>query len=77
MFFFVVAQINCELFSACGRKIVTGAKKQNNLSVTNKSQTLPRNLGSKAVASASGFRTPNKPTATPPVIRRTIVSKPD
>lgn len=59
---------------ACGRKIVTGVKKQSNLSISNKSQTLPRNLGSKAVANTSGFRTPNKPTATPPVVRRTIVS---
>ncbi|KAL5284508.1 SPAST family protein [Megaselia abdita] len=62
-------------FLACGRKIVTGVKKHNNLSITNKSQTLPRNLGSKAVANTSGFRTPNKPTATPPVMRRTIAGR--
>ncbi|KAL5284506.1 SPAST family protein [Megaselia abdita] len=69
------SKLTTTLSPACGRKIVTGVKKHNNLSITNKSQTLPRNLGSKAVANTSGFRTPNKPTATPPVMRRTIAGR--
>ena len=60
-------------FTASGRKIVAVGSKRTNLNVTNKSQTLPRNLGSKAIASTSGYRVNNKPaTATPPVIRKQI-----
>ncbi|XP_055904070.1 spastin isoform X1 [Eupeodes corollae] len=53
---------------ASGRKLTIGTKRPGNLGVINKSQTLPRNIGSKA--NVNGTRTPLKTAATPPAVRR-------
>ncbi|XP_055904071.1 spastin isoform X2 [Eupeodes corollae] len=55
-------------FLASGRKLTIGTKRPGNLGVINKSQTLPRNIGSKA--NVNGTRTPLKTAATPPAVRR-------
>ena len=61
------------LFSASGRKLTVSSKRPGNLAVVNKSQTLPRNLGSKN-AIAGVPRQPIKTAATPPAVRRQFVS---
>ncbi|XP_034663789.1 spastin isoform X1 [Drosophila subobscura] len=59
--------------SASGRKLTIGTKRPGNLAVaTNKSQTLPRNLGSKT--SVGAVRQPGKTAATPPAVRRQFSS---
>ncbi|XP_055378237.1 spastin isoform X2 [Condylostylus longicornis] len=68
-------------FLASGRKLNVANKRPGNLGVINKSSTLPRNLGSKAIvtgpaAIGSGNysvvpqRQPTKTAATPPAVRR-------
>ncbi|SPP82734.1 spastin isoform X1 [Drosophila guanche] len=58
---------------ASGRKLTIGTKRPGNLAVaTNKSQTLPRNLGSKT--SVGAVRQPGKTAATPPAVRRQFSS---
>ncbi|XP_034663790.1 spastin isoform X2 [Drosophila subobscura] len=60
-------------FLASGRKLTIGTKRPGNLAVaTNKSQTLPRNLGSKT--SVGAVRQPGKTAATPPAVRRQFSS---
>ncbi|KMZ05442.1 spastin isoform X2 [Drosophila simulans] len=60
-------------FLASGRKLTIGSKRPVNLAVANKSQTLPRNLGSKTSVSAVQ-RQPAKTAATPPAVRRQFSS---
>ncbi|XP_052853975.1 spastin isoform X2 [Drosophila gunungcola] len=60
-------------FLASGRKLTIGTKRPGNLAVTNKSQTLPRNLGSKTSVGAVQ-RQPAKTAATPPAVRRQFSS---
>ncbi|XP_017140806.1 spastin isoform X1 [Drosophila miranda] len=58
---------------ASGRKLTIGTKRPGNLAVAaNKSQTLPRNLGSKT--SVGAVRQPGKTAATPPAVRRQFSS---
>ncbi|XP_037822002.1 spastin isoform X2 [Lucilia sericata] len=58
-------------FLASGRKLTVSSKRPGNLAVANKSQTLPRNLGSKnAIASVPRIKT----AATPPAVRRQFSS---
>lgn len=61
-------------YIASGRKLTVGNKRPGNLGVMNKSQTLPRSMGSKAVlnngSGTSQQRPAPKPAATPPAIRR-------
>ncbi|KAH8264553.1 hypothetical protein KR038_009970 [Drosophila bunnanda] len=59
--------------SASGRKLTIGTKRPGNLAVANKSQTLPRNLGSKTSVGAVQ-RQPAKTAATPPAVRRQFSS---
>ncbi|XP_017140807.1 spastin isoform X2 [Drosophila miranda] len=60
-------------FLASGRKLTIGTKRPGNLAVAaNKSQTLPRNLGSKT--SVGAVRQPGKTAATPPAVRRQFSS---
>ncbi|XP_052853880.1 spastin isoform X1 [Drosophila gunungcola] len=59
--------------TASGRKLTIGTKRPGNLAVTNKSQTLPRNLGSKTSVGAVQ-RQPAKTAATPPAVRRQFSS---
>ncbi|KAH8291869.1 hypothetical protein KR054_001565 [Drosophila jambulina] len=59
--------------SASGRKLTIGTKRPGNLAVANKSQTLPRNLGSKTSVGAVQ-RQPAKTAATPPAVRRQLSS---
>ncbi|KMZ05441.1 spastin isoform X1 [Drosophila simulans] len=59
--------------TASGRKLTIGSKRPVNLAVANKSQTLPRNLGSKTSVSAVQ-RQPAKTAATPPAVRRQFSS---
>ncbi|ALC47445.1 spas [Drosophila busckii] len=64
-------------FLASGRKLTIGNKRPGNLAVANKSQTLPRNLGSKTsstVGAAALQRQPGKTAATPPAVRRQFSS---
>ncbi|KAH8236739.1 hypothetical protein KR026_009790 [Drosophila bipectinata] len=61
--------------AASGRKLTVGTKRPGNLAVANKSQTLPRNLGSKTSVGAVQ-RQPAKTAATPPAVRRQFVSVP-
>lgn len=61
------------VFLASGRKLTVSSKRPGNLAVANKSQTLPRNLGSKN-AIAGVPRQPIKTAATPPAVRRQFVS---
>ncbi|XP_043652084.1 spastin isoform X1 [Drosophila teissieri] len=58
---------------ASGRKLTIGSKRPVNLAVANKSQTLPRNLGSKTSVGAVQ-RQPAKTAATPPAVRRQFSS---
>ncbi|XP_037727968.1 spastin isoform X2 [Drosophila subpulchrella] len=60
-------------FLASGRKLTIGTKRPVNLAVANKSQTLPRNLGSKTSVGAVQ-RQPAKTAATPPAVRRQFSS---
>ncbi|XP_016978532.1 spastin isoform X2 [Drosophila rhopaloa] len=60
-------------FLASGRKLTIGTKRPGNLAVANKSQTLPRNLGSKTSVGAVQ-RQPAKTAATPPAVRRQFSS---
>ncbi|XP_039232713.1 spastin isoform X2 [Drosophila yakuba] len=60
-------------FLASGRKLTIGSKRPVNLAVANKSQTLPRNLGSKTSVGAVQ-RQPAKTAATPPAVRRQFSS---
>ncbi|KAH8417985.1 hypothetical protein KR222_009797 [Zaprionus bogoriensis] len=63
--------------AASGRKLTIGNKRPGNLAVANKSQTLPRNLGSKTTStsvSAALQRQPGKTAATPPAVRRQFSS---
>ncbi|XP_017102941.2 spastin isoform X2 [Drosophila bipectinata] len=60
-------------FLASGRKLTVGTKRPGNLAVANKSQTLPRNLGSKTSVGAVQ-RQPAKTAATPPAVRRQFSS---
>ncbi|KAH8312233.1 hypothetical protein KR044_009929 [Drosophila immigrans] len=60
-----------------GRKLTIGNKRPGNLAVVNKSQTLPRNLGSKTSSTSVGAalqRQPGKTAATPPAVRRQFSS---
>ncbi|XP_016952820.1 spastin isoform X1 [Drosophila biarmipes] len=59
--------------TASGRKLTIGTKRPVNLAVANKSQTLPRNLGSKTSVGAVQ-RQPAKTAATPPAVRRQFSS---
>ncbi|XP_032593141.1 spastin isoform X2 [Drosophila grimshawi] len=64
-------------FLASGRKLTIGNKRPGNLPVVNKSQTLPRNLGSKTSSTSVGAalqRQPGKTAATPPAVRRQFSS---
>ncbi|XP_034113748.1 spastin isoform X2 [Drosophila sulfurigaster albostrigata] len=64
-------------FLASGRKLTIGNKRPGNLAVVNKSQTLPRNLGSKTSSTSVGAalqRQPGKTAATPPAVRRQFSS---
>ncbi|XP_064550289.1 spastin isoform X2 [Drosophila montana] len=63
-------------FLASGRKLTIGNKRPGNLAVANKSQTLPRNLGSKTTSTSVGaaLRQPAKTAATPPAVRRQFSS---
>ncbi|XP_034486905.1 spastin isoform X2 [Drosophila innubila] len=64
-------------FLASGRKLTIGNKRPGNLAVVNKSQTLPRNLGSKTTSTTVGAalqRQPGKTAATPPAVRRQFSS---
>lgn len=58
------------LYPASGQKLIVVNKKGSGL--TNKSQTLPRSMGSRVPALSDGRpqRLPTKPATTPPVIRR-------
>ncbi|XP_037911724.1 spastin isoform X1 [Hermetia illucens] len=61
--------------AASGRKLTVGSKRPGNLGVFNKSQTLPRNLGSKAVTNGNSngtSRQPMRTAATPPAVRRQL-----
>ncbi|EDV93061.1 spastin isoform X1 [Drosophila grimshawi] len=63
--------------AASGRKLTIGNKRPGNLPVVNKSQTLPRNLGSKTSSTSVGAalqRQPGKTAATPPAVRRQFSS---
>ncbi|XP_034486903.1 spastin isoform X1 [Drosophila innubila] len=63
--------------AASGRKLTIGNKRPGNLAVVNKSQTLPRNLGSKTTSTTVGAalqRQPGKTAATPPAVRRQFSS---
>ncbi|XP_065371351.1 spastin isoform X2 [Calliphora vicina] len=60
-------------FLASGRKLTVSSKRPGNLAVANKSQTLPRNLGSKNTI-AGVPRQPIKTAATPPAVRRQFSS---
>ncbi|XP_034113747.1 spastin isoform X1 [Drosophila albomicans] len=63
--------------AASGRKLTIGNKRPGNLAVVNKSQTLPRNLGSKTSSTSVGAalqRQPGKTAATPPAVRRQFSS---
>ncbi|XP_030370788.1 spastin isoform X2 [Scaptodrosophila lebanonensis] len=60
--------------AASGRKLTIGTKRPGNLAVVNKSQTLPRNLGSKTTVGAAVQRQPGKTAATPPAVRRQFSS---
>ncbi|EDW14223.1 spastin isoform X1 [Drosophila mojavensis] len=65
------------LQAASGRKLTIGNKRPGNLAVANKSQTLPRNLGSKTTSTSVGAalqRQPGKTAATPPAVRRQFSS---
>lgn len=56
---------------ASGRKLTVGNKRPGNLGVMNKSQTLPRSMGSKTnIIGAAPQRNTQKPAATPPAVRR-------
>lgn len=56
---------------ASGQKLTVGIKRPAHLGVMNKSQTLPRSMGSKAITNGAGtHRQTPKPAATPPAIRR-------
>lgn len=68
------AIINLFFFIASGRKLTVSSKRPGNLAVVNKSQTLPRNLGSKNAISGVSQRQPIKTAATPPAVRRQFVS---
>lgn len=58
-------------FLASGRKLTVGNKRPGNLGVMNKSQTLPRSMGSKTnIISVAPQRSTQKPAATPPAVRR-------
>ncbi|XP_075157040.1 spastin isoform X2 [Haematobia irritans] len=62
-------------FLASGRKLtVSSTKRPGNLAVANKSQTLPRNLGSKNAIAGVSQRQPVKTAATPPAVRRQFSS---
>ncbi|XP_049317174.1 spastin isoform X2 [Bactrocera dorsalis] len=61
-------------FLASGRKLTVSSKRPGNLAVINKSQTLPRNLGSKNASSTAVQRQPVKTAATPPAVRRQFTS---
>ncbi|XP_004533649.1 spastin isoform X2 [Ceratitis capitata] len=61
-------------FLASGRKLTVSSKRPGNLAVINKSQTLPRNLGSKNASSTAVQRQPVKTAATPPAVRRQFSS---
>ncbi|XP_017465647.1 PREDICTED: spastin isoform X2 [Rhagoletis zephyria] len=61
-------------FLASGRKLTVSSKRPGNLAVINKSQTLPRNLGSKNASSTAIQRQPVKTAATPPAVRRQFTS---
>lgn len=59
------------MISASGQKLTVGIKRPAHLGVMNKSQTLPRSMGSKAITNgAATHRQTPKPAATPPAIRR-------
>ncbi|XP_036323458.1 spastin, partial [Rhagoletis pomonella] len=60
--------------TASGRKLTVSSKRPGNLAVINKSQTLPRNLGSKNASSTAIQRQPVKTAATPPAVRRQFTS---
>lgn len=60
--------------TASGRKLTVSSKRPGNLAVINKSQTLPRNLGSKNASSTAVQRQPVKTAATPPAVRRQFTS---
>ncbi|KAM7364321.1 spastin isoform 2-T4 [Cochliomyia hominivorax] len=60
-------------FLASGRKLTVSSKRPGNLAVANKSQTLPRNLGSKNAITGVP-RQPIKTAATPPAVRRQFSS---
>ncbi|XP_059218130.1 spastin isoform X3 [Stomoxys calcitrans] len=61
--------------AASGRKLtVSSTKRPGNLAVVNKSQTLPRNLGSKNAIAGVSQRQPVKTAATPPAVRRQFSS---
>ncbi|KAL9892437.1 spastin isoform 1-T1 [Glossina fuscipes fuscipes] len=60
--------------AASGRKLTVSSKRPGNLAVVNKSQTLPRNLGSKNAISGVSPRQPIKTAATPPAVRRQFSS---
>ncbi|XP_067617497.1 spastin isoform X2 [Eurosta solidaginis] len=61
-------------FLASGRKLTVSSKRPGNLAVINKSQTLPRNSGSKIASSTATQRQPVKTAATPPAVRRQFSS---
>lgn len=59
------------MHTASGRKLTVGNKRPGNLGVMNKSQTLPRSMGSKAIINGvTPQRQTPKPAATPPAVRR-------
>ncbi|XP_058975934.1 spastin isoform X3 [Musca domestica] len=60
--------------TASGRKLTVSSKRPGNLAVVNKSQTLPRNLGSKNAIAGVSQRQPIKTAATPPAVRRQFSS---
>lgn len=63
---------NTVIFSASGQKLLSG-RRQGNLQI-GKSQTLPRNMGSRSqpnIAAAVNNR-PSKPTSTPPAVKRQL-----
>ncbi|XP_023175674.2 spastin isoform X1 [Drosophila hydei] len=73
----VSASSSKALLAASGRKLTIGNKRPGNLPVVNKSQTLPRNLGSKTTSTSVGValqRQPGKTAATPPAVRRQFSS---
>lgn len=67
-----ISFLNFISHTASGQKLIVIHKKGNS-NLTNKSQTLPRSMGSRVPSTSEGARPqrlPTKPATTPPVIRR-------